>query len=482
MKNNKGFTLVEVLVSLSLVAVIAIFLFQIIYLLRDIYVEKAVKSELYIQSSNLSNVINREIVNKSKEKIYIKLINKISDDEVALTYSNNTKSNIKIDRENHSISFGNYNIKILAKADIGNIELYYNYDNISLDKNGICNIKIPITHKDYKNDFGVVVTYRYDSSKTTVNGTPGAVADVGPTPVNLGQVWEFDYNGTNGSDGSVQIFTVPETGTYKIETWGAQGGKNSNDQIEGYGGYSVGSIRLTDSDKLYIAVGGSGISASDTVDGFQVVVSGGYNGGGNAKTWIDNKTVGSGGGATHVALNSNRGELKNYASNASEIIIVAGGGGGTGVYDTNQYGGSGGGFKGNNGYAGGNTWVGDGGTQTSGGAYDGDQSITIETNSGFGQGMYCYANYIDTYYGNSSGGGGGYYGGACGAGNGGFGGGGSGYIGNSSLTDKKMVCYNCEENNDKNTKTQKTTCVNSNPTSSCAKIGNGYVKITMISE
>ena len=64
MKNNKGFTLVEVLVSLSLVAVIAIFLFQIIYLLRDIYVEKAVKIELYIQSSNLSNVINKKKVNK----------------------------------------------------------------------------------------------------------------------------------------------------------------------------------------------------------------------------------------------------------------------------------------------------------------------------------------------------------------------------------------------------------------------------------
>ena len=113
MKNNKGFTLVEVLVSLSLVAVIAIFLFQIIYLLRDVYVEKAVKSELYIESSNLSNTINREIVNKSKENIYITLINKISDDEIAITYSNNTKSNIKINRENHSISFGNYNVKIL---------------------------------------------------------------------------------------------------------------------------------------------------------------------------------------------------------------------------------------------------------------------------------------------------------------------------------------------------------------------------------
>ena len=169
MKNNKGFTLVEVLVSLSLVAVIAIFLFQIIYLLRDVYVEKAVKSELYIESSNLSNVINKDIVTKTESNNYVASIDKVSDNEIDITFKDNTTSNIVINRENHTISYGDYNIKILEKADIGNIELYYNYDVIDLKKNGIVYIKIPITHKDYNNDFGVVVTYRYDSSKTTVS-------------------------------------------------------------------------------------------------------------------------------------------------------------------------------------------------------------------------------------------------------------------------------------------------------------------------
>lgn len=169
MKNNKGFTLVEVLVSLSLVAVIAIFLFQIIYLLRDIYVEKAVKSELYIESSNISNVINKDIFTKSKENMYIKQINKISDDEIDITFRDNSTNKIIINRENHTISYGDYSMKILKKADIGNIELYYNYDVTDLNKNGIAYIKIPITHKDYNNDFGVSISYRYDSSKTIVN-------------------------------------------------------------------------------------------------------------------------------------------------------------------------------------------------------------------------------------------------------------------------------------------------------------------------
>ena len=168
--NNKGFTLVEVLVSLALVSVIAIFLFQIIFIVRDIYAEKNIKSEIYIESANISNVINKDIFEKDKDGIYIKNINKVSNDELYITYSDGIKSNIIINRENNTITYGNYTVSILDVANIGNIELYYNYDTSTIDKNGICYIKIPITHEDYKNDFGVVITYRYDSSKTKING------------------------------------------------------------------------------------------------------------------------------------------------------------------------------------------------------------------------------------------------------------------------------------------------------------------------
>lgn len=74
--------------------------------------------------------------------------------------------------------------------------------------------------------------------------------------------------------------------------------------------------------------------------------------------------------------------------------------------------------------------------------------------------------------------GGGYYGGgtsevkSCG---------GSSYIGNSLLTDKAMYCYNCQESSEESTKTISTTCTSSTPTEKCAKKGNGYAKITLIS-
>lgn len=60
------------------------------------------------------------------------------------------------------------------------------------------------------------------------------------------------------------------------------------------------------------------------------------------------------------------------------------------------------------------------------------------------------------------------------------GGGGSGYIGNSSLINKAMYCYNCKTSSDSQTLTNSTTNVSENPISQYAKIGNGYVKITYI--
>ena len=85
----------------------------------------------------------------------------------------------------------------------------------------------------------------------------------------------------------------------------------------------------------------------------------------------------------------------------------------------------------------------------------------------FGQGGAAY-----------TGGGGGFYGGSS---NGGISASGSGYIGNSELSEKVMYCYNCQESSEESTKTISTTCTSATPTAACAKIGNGYARITLIS-
>ncbi len=275
--------------------------------------------------------------------------------------------------------------------------------------------------------------------------------------------WTFDYTGGE------QTFTAPVSGTYKLETWGAQGGSYSSNYFGGYGGYSSGEMALEGGKILYINVGSQGVSHT-----------GGYNGGGNVNDVDYGK---AGGGATHIADLS--GLLSTFETKKENILIVSGGGGGaanrgSGYGDGN--GGSAGGIKGNNGESVNHTngfgyGYGTGGTQNSGGSLvwikgTSDNSRTYPGTFGNGYGSTTIG-YV------AAGGGGGFYGGG-GSIHGGAGGG-SGYIGNSQLSEKSMYCYNCAESDEEATKTASTTCTSSTATENCAKQGNGYARITLVS-
>ena len=276
----------------------------------------------------------------------------------------------------------------------------------------------------------------------------------------------FNYTGKE------QIFTAPVAGKYKLETWGAQGGNGHGTYgTGGYGGYSVGIISLIKDQKIYLNVGGKGVTPTSVNN----VSIGGYNGGGSTYGWA-NTYNGSGGGATHISYDS--GLLSSLASHATDNrILIVGSGGGGGAADANNSnakGGSGGGYIGSDGDKPANNdgAFGLGGGQEKGGSYTLTSSRTAPSKGIFGQG----GNAATT---GGSGGGSGYFGGGGGSVWGGAGGG-SGYIGNSLLTDKYMYCYNCDTSDVESTKTFTTTCAEETPTENCAKIGNGYARITYL--
>ncbi len=276
----------------------------------------------------------------------------------------------------------------------------------------------------------------------------------------------FDYTG------SEQTYTVKLDGKYKLEVWGAQGGSYNSEYYGGYGGYSVGTIELKKNQMIYVYVGGQGTILNDNSD----YIPGGFNGGGRGANKDANVISTSGGGATHVATRS--GLLSSLEGYKDNILIVSAGGGGT-SYQSGTYsgvGGSGGGYIGSDGT---NTMTdykpGAGGTQSSGGNSGGGVANNQErgTSGSFGQGGN------GNYY--SGGGGAGLYGG--GASNQSGAGGGSSYIGNSLLSDKSMYYYcssSCNTSTAASTKTVSTTCVDETAKKNCAKLGNGYVKITYV--
>ena len=312
----------------------------------------------------------------------------------------------------------------------------YFVDSIKCDKGSVViwdnyNWEIEIT--EVKNEDSCIIDFTKNS--ITANMVTIVKGDSVTTPNQYKDTITYNYNGTNGTDGSVQTFTAPVTGNYDLQVWGASGGNSSSGYLGGNGGYSKGTISLNKDDVLYIYVGGKG-SNGDSENTSQV---GGYNGGGKSSgtSSYSNGTGGSGGGATHIAKVD--GLLSTLSTSISNILLVAGAGGGAANY-SGYVGGAGGGTTGTTGIGYSQKRQATAGSQTAGGA-PGYNSTTEMTGS-FGKGGDAYSGSFNRYT-FSGGGGAGFYGGGGGSGISGptstnyrytsGGGGGSGYI-NTSLT------------------------------------------------
>lgn len=272
--------------------------------------------------------------------------------------------------------------------------------------------------------------------------------------IKTGDILNFDYTG------AVQSITLPK-GIYTLECWGAQGGNRSQDSASatvtgsGLGGYSIGTLTLTQLTTCYIYVGGQGGMSSSTGN---VKVEGGFNGGGFASHESTGEPGNGGGGATDVRIAQD----SLYAR-----IIVAGGGGGSG--EDNETGG----------YGGGET----------GGAGSGNTSLTQASQTSGGTNSFGFGLGGNTY--NGGAGGGGWYGGASrysvssystGSDSEG-GGGGSGYVYTSSTA--KNYPSGCLLNSsyyltDAQTIAGNNSFVSPTGSSETGHSGNGYCRITVI--
>lgn len=282
-KNNKGFTLIE------LIAVVVILI--VIILLAMSIVKKYAKD--------------------AKEKSV--LANSISYIKAANTLIVNLKGT-----ENEVVS-GSYITSELNSLGIALSGTKPTGGIVYIEKNAV-----------------KIACLEYDDYHIEYNDGLYSDAAEGSCKINLETNFEFDYTGRE------QIVTIAIGGTYKLEIWGAQGGSAlCNNSIYannfGYGGYSTGLMTFESGDKLYINVGGRGVNGA-----YRVNVAGGYNGGGSGTNDnADDESSGGGGGATHIALKS--GLLASLDGSRDSVIIVAGGGGGSSY--TNAAG-AGGGFTG----------------------------------------------------------------------------------------------------------------------------------------
>ena len=203
------------------------------------------------------------------------------------------------------------------------------------------------------------VGWSTDSGSTSVDNPIGSNFSMPNHDVDLYAVYmptEFPYNGTDGTDGSIQSFTAPVSGTYQIQLWGAKGGQSCREgtvnRNRPSGGYTVLNVALTKGQTIYFAVGGHGADNDFSRSKSAAAANpGGWNGGGNGFTdaAVDEggnfssttrEGSGGGGGATSAyTAKYGDGQLVNYSGRKGSILGVAGGGAGANYTGSDGYGG-----------------------------------------------------------------------------------------------------------------------------------------------
>lgn len=164
MKNNKGFTLVEMLVSFTLSMILVIILFQLIINLKDIYISSGMKTELLNKQYLMTNKIYTDL----NEKKAIKIENCANPIVcIEFTFSDGTTKKLEVDETNKTLAYDNYIIKLNNESYFKAISIN---TNISESNKKIFNANIPIYNDLFKDtNFGINIVYPYNDIETTNN-------------------------------------------------------------------------------------------------------------------------------------------------------------------------------------------------------------------------------------------------------------------------------------------------------------------------
>ena len=299
MKRN-GFTLLELLIGISLISIVMIFLFR---LLNDIQHEALSNTYIVANQTNRNEMINilDTALYENGDVCSLFIGASATDRLYKIGFCDNNKEiDITISKRKVKIEFDSHK---------------YSYE--MRDSQGYYEIALPYTITTFNGKKYIRFTIRTHKKglRETIIDDIEMMGTVRTLTVKKENVDEFSYTGDE------QEFVVPKTGRYKIELWGAQGG-NAGDYKGGTGAYTSGIIDLTKDEIMYLYVGSQG--GSDCVS---TNCSGGYNGGGNAIKYSNdsNNHVAGGGGATDIRLLN--GDWNNSESLASRIMVAAGGGG-----------------------------------------------------------------------------------------------------------------------------------------------------------
>jgi len=140
---NDGFTAVELMVSFTLTMIIMVMLFQIILILKDVYVSSGVKTELLLKNSNFLRYIQTDLHSRD-----LTSLRECGDNCYRFSYADGESLDLVMDLEANTIAYGSYKVKMVDGTVMRPMEAHlYRDSTVDLGNDTIISILLPIRNK-----------------------------------------------------------------------------------------------------------------------------------------------------------------------------------------------------------------------------------------------------------------------------------------------------------------------------------------------
>lgn len=164
MSNKKGFTLVELITSFALAAIVLVFVFNVVVILKNDYVGKSLRTNLMIKQSLLSQKINEDL--KDNNVIGVRTCD--SEDKCyEFTFVDNKTKKLLISNNGKIIKYGNFTYNLIGTSyteKIGVEIIKGNVDNTTINDSFLI-IKLPVYNSKFNDlDFGINCIYQFNSN------------------------------------------------------------------------------------------------------------------------------------------------------------------------------------------------------------------------------------------------------------------------------------------------------------------------------
>lgn len=169
MKKNKGFTLVELLVSFAITSAICGIMMQSLFSIKERSEKTAAFTEISVAQSNIIKTIENDLNKDTLTSI-------VSCGTNCYTFSYETldDKDLEINASTNTITYGDYTKVLPDAAVLGtSVTIDFDYiDTIATGNNSVLEIVIPITNKYNSNDNDIKIYYQYNNAEISLDILP----------------------------------------------------------------------------------------------------------------------------------------------------------------------------------------------------------------------------------------------------------------------------------------------------------------------